>query len=83
MEEQAKQLAAAVSVFRVSGGAVATPAKAVIAKAQAAAKAAPAGAAVGAASAANARSRARLAAAAKAPRLAKPKTPADDEWAEF
>ena len=80
MEEQAKQLAQAVSVFKVNGANVATPAKAVIAKAQATAKHA------GAAGAAN---RPRIApagaptAVAKTPRLAKPKAPADDEWAEF
>jgi hypothetical protein len=38
MEEQARQLATAVAVFKVAGGNVATPANAVIAKPQAAAK---------------------------------------------
>jgi methyl-accepting chemotaxis protein len=82
MEAQAQQLASAVSVFKLAGGNVATPAKAVIERAQAAAKAAgkrfsPAGArtrnapAVGAAAAAN------------TPRLAKSKASVDGEWAEF
>ena len=79
MEEQAKQLAQAVAVFKVNGANVATPAKAVIAKAQAASRrTAPAGAStrpaakpVGAAS------------AAKTPRLAKPKASTDEEWAAF
>jgi hypothetical protein len=39
MEEQARQLSAAVAVFRVAGGHLASPARAVIERAQAVAKA--------------------------------------------
>jgi hypothetical protein len=74
MEEQARQLADAVAVFKVNSHGVATPAKAVIERAQKAAKAVvpkPA-------------SRPVPKLAAKVPPRLAARTPsADDEWAEF
>ncbi len=74
MEEQAKQLSTVVAVFKVAGGNVATPAKAVIERAQAAAKATVPPAR---------RTKPPLKVVSKpAPKLTA-KAGGDDEWAEF
>jgi methyl-accepting chemotaxis protein len=70
MEEQAKQLSTVVAVFKVAGGNVATPAKAVIERARGAAKVAAMPA-----------KRAKAMRAATPPAVRR--TDTDDEWAEF
>ena len=74
MEEQAKQLSSVVAVFKVAGGNVATPAKAVIERAQATAKAAVSPAR---------RAKAPSKVASKPVSKLTAKSGSDDEWAEF
>ncbi len=83
MEEQAKQLSTVVAVFKVAGGNVATPAKAVIERAQATAKSAVAPAAAKVAAPPAKRAQPPLKMVSKpAPKLTA-KAGGDDEWAEF
>jgi methyl-accepting chemotaxis protein len=82
MEEQARQLAQAVSVFKLAGSAAADPAQVAIERAQAAARAKPAPATQRVGAVAPAPKAAPK--PALAPKLAaKAKAEADDEWAEF
>jgi len=82
MEEQARQLAQAVSVFKLAGAAAADPTRTAIERAQVAAKAQPAVAKAHGAKSPPAPTPAPK--SAPAPKLAaKAKAEADDEWAEF